>query len=431
MGREYQNGTATAMSAGGGAPGAMAGAVVGESLEELVRRGAQEMLRLALEEEVQVFLQRGRYRRGGAFRGYRNGSSPERALGTGLGMVQVRVPRVRDVPPEVAPDGYQSQLVPRYQRRTRAMHQLFAQLYLEGLSSGDFEPVFRELLGQEAPLSSSTILRLKEDWEADYQTWKKRPLGDHRYAYIWMDGVYVGCGQERDKTVLLCVVGGREDGTKELLALEEGYRESTESWKGVFRSLRERGLQAPLLAIGDGCLGAWAALEEIFPSTRHQRCWNHRVLNVQDKLPKRLQKEARVELRALWEAATRLECETRRDAYVAKLRGLGQHAAADTVLRDWNDFVAFYDFPQEHWLHLRTSNPIESVFAGVRLRTRVAKRIHKRENAVYLVFKIVDRLGQNWHALNGGRTMMTLVLAGETFVNGILQRKEASKDRAA
>jgi transposase-like protein len=231
--------------------------------------------------------------------------------------------------------------------------------------------------------------------------------------------------------VLLCVVGGREDGTKELLALEEGYRESTESWKGVFRSLRERGLQAPLLAIGDGCLGAWAALEEIFPSTRHQRCWNHRVLNVQDKLPKRLQKKAREELRALWEAPTHQECVLRRDGYVAKLRAAGQDAAADTVLRDWNDFVAFYDFPQEHWLHLRTSNPIESVFSGVRLRTRVAKRMGKRENAVYLVFKIVDRLGQNWRALNGGRTLMTLVLAGETFANGILQPKEASQERAA
>lgn len=432
MSRGYQKGTVAALSEGREAPGATAATeVIGNALDELVRDGAREMLRQALEEEVRAFLQRARYARGGVFRGYRNGYRPERMIGTGLGSVQVEVPRVRDVPADVAVGGYQSAIVPRYQRRSLATHQLFAQLYLEGLSSGDFEPVFRELLGEDAPLSGSTILRLKDNWEAEYQAWKKRPLGEHRYAYLWVDGVYVGCGQEQDKTVLLTVLGAREDGTKELLALEEGYRESTESWKAVFRSLRDRGLRAPLLVIGDGCLGAWAALDEIFPSARRQRCWNHRVLNVQDKLPKRLQAEARTELRAIWQTPTRLECEARRDRYVAKLRALGQHATADTVLRDWDDFVAFYDFPQEHWLHLRTSNAIESVFSGVRLRTRVAKHIRNRQNAVYLVFKIIGRLGQKWRALNGGQTVMTLVLTGETFVNGILQRKEAPEDQAA
>ena len=182
----------------------------------------------------------------------------------------------------------------------------------------------------------------------------------------------MGCGQEREKTVLLCVLGAAADGTKELLALVEGYRESTASWRELLRSLRDRGMASPLLAMGDGGLGAWAALREVFPSTRHQRCWNHRALNVQDQLPKRLQGEARRELRALWEAPTRLECDACRDQYVAQLRAQGQAAAATTVLRDWEDFVAFYDFPQEHWLHLRTTNAIESVFAGVRLRTNVA-----------------------------------------------------------
>jgi transposase-like protein len=183
--------------------------------------------------------------------------------------------------------------------------------------------------------------------------------------------------------------------------------------------------------MGDGGLGAWAALTEVFPSTRHQRCWNHRVLNVQDQLPKRLQAAARKELRALWEAPSRSECESRRDQYVAKLRGQGQEAAAATVLRDWKDFVAFYDFPQEHWLHLRTTNAIESVFAGVRLRTDVAKRMGKRENALYLVFKLVDRLGQNWRALNGGRTVMSLVLAGRRFTDGILEGTEEQTQAAA
>ena len=264
------------------------------------------------------------------------------------------------------------------------------------------------------------MLRLKDGWKAEYEAWKRRPLAGQHYAYIWFDGIYVGCGQEREKTVLLCVLGAREDGTKELLALEEGYRESTASWQGVFRSLRDRGMAPALLGIGDGGLGAWAALTEVFPSTRHQRCWNHRALNVQDQLPKRLQAEARNELRALWEAPTGAECERRRDEYVAKLRGQGQEAAAATVLRDWEDFVTFYDFPQEHWVHLRTSNAIESVFAGVRLRTNVAKRMGNRENALYLVFKLVARLGQNWRALNGGRTLMTLILEGRSFIDGVL-----------
>jgi putative transposase len=183
--------------------------------------------------------------------------------------------------------------------------------------------------------------------------------------------------------------------------------------------------------MGDGGLGAWAALTEVFPSTRHQRCWNHRVLNVQDQLPKRLQAAARKELRSLWEAPSRSECAIRRDQYVVKLRGQGQEAAAATVLRDWKDFIAFYDFPREHWLHLRTTNAIESVFAGVRLRTDVAKRMGKRENALYLVFKLVDRLGQNWRALNGGRTVMSLVLAGREFVDGILQPQPHEAKAAA
>jgi len=403
---------------------------VGEALEDLVRRGAQEMLRRALEQEVDSFLERGRHERSMTFRGYRNGYAPGRSVGSGLGAVVVKAPRVRDVPPEVAPEGYRSAILPRYQRRTQAQCRLFAQLYLEGLSSGDFEPVFRVLLGEDAPLSASAILRLKDTWKAEYEDWKQRPLDVHRYAYLWFDGIYVGCGQEREKTVLLCVLGAREDGSKELLALEEGYRESTASWQGVLRSLRDRGMAPALLGVGDGGLGAWAALTEVFPSTRHQRCWNHRVLNVQDQLPKRLQGEARNELRALWETPTRTECEARRDAYIAKLRAQKQEAAAATVLRDWEDFVTFYDFPQEHWLHLRTTNAIESVFAGVRLRTNVAKRMGKRENALYLVFKIVERLGQNWRALNGGRTLMTLVLEGRRFIDGVLEGDEVKAEAA-
>jgi len=320
------------------------------------------MLAAALEEEVADFLGRDRYKRGKRFLGYRNGHLPSRELTVGVSAVEVRVPRVAQVPTEVAPDGFHSQVVHRYERASASTQALFARLYLEGLATGDFEPVFRELVGETTALSPTTIVRLKGRWADEYATWKRRPLA-HQYAYIWADGVYLGVGAEAEKSALLCIVGVREDGTKELLALELGYRESTASWQDVLRSLRDRGLAAPLLAVGDGGLGLWAALDEVFPQTEHQRCWNHRVLNLQDKLPRRLQPEARRQLHAMWTADTRAECERLRDAYVAELRTAGQAPAAETLLRDWEDFAVFYHYPKEHWIHLRTSNPVESIFA--------------------------------------------------------------------
>ena len=216
-----------------------------------------------------------------------------------------------------------------------------------------------------------------DQYEQSYETWKKRPLRG-RYVYLYADGVYLKAGTERDKTAVLVVLGVDEQGHKELLAMDQGYRESTASWSEVLRSLRERGLsEAPLLAIGDGALGLWAALDEVFPTTRHQRCWNHRTLNVLDKLPKRFQSEMRKKLHALAEAPTRQECERRRDALCARLRDLGQEPAAACLARDWEDFVSLYDFPEEHWVHLRTSNPIESIFSGVRLRTNASKRLKR------------------------------------------------------
>jgi putative transposase len=391
------------------------------TLETLVREGAQRLLAAALEDEVQGFLGRRRYERGQPFRGYRNGYHADRELTVGVGKVAVRVPRVSDVPANVATDGFQSQLVRKYQRASVATQQLFVRLYLEGLATGDFEPVFRELVGETTALSASAVVRLKAQWAEDYAAWKTRRLDAHRYAYVWADGVYLGAGQEDAKSVVLCLVGAREDGEKELLALELGYRESSTSWGDVLRDLRDRGLAAPLLAIGDGGLGLWAALDQVFPTTQHQRCWNHRVLNVQDKLPKRLQPAARRRLRELAEAPTRVECERLRDVYVAELRAAGQQQAADCVLRDWEDFVRFYRFPKEHWLHLRTSNPIESIFAGVRLRTNAAKRLQTRESALYLVFKLVQRLSANWRTLNGGENLMRLVLDGAVFRDGLHQ----------
>jgi putative transposase len=401
-----------------------------DSLEAYVREGARRMLAAALEEEVTAFLGRGRYERGKPFRGYRNGYHEPRELTIGVGAVEVRVPRVADVPEEVAAGGFESRIVRRYQRASQATQQLFARLYLEGLATGDFEPVFRELVGETTALSATAVVRLKERWADEYAAWKRRPLGEHRYAYLWADGIYLGAGLEDEKSALLCILGAREDGGKELLAMELGYRESTASWAGVLRDLRDRGLAAPLVTVGDGALGLWAALDEVFPSTAHQRCWNHRVLNVQDKLPKRLQVEARRRLREVAEAETLEACERLRSRYVAELYAQGQAAAAETVQRDWDEFVTFYRFPKEHWLHLRTSNPIESLFSGVRLRTDATKRMRTRETALYLVFKIIERLGRNWRALNGGENLMTLVLEGCTFKDGVLQPRPAPEAAA-
>jgi putative transposase len=397
-------------------------------IEQLVRDGAQRMLHAALSAEVDEFLGRARYQRGAGFRGYRNGHLPARTVGVGMGAVEIRQPRVRDLPDGVEP--FRSEVVGRWERRSRTQGRLLARLYLEGLATGDFEPVFRELVGATAALSPASILRLKQEWEDEYRLWRGRPLTE-RYVYLFADGLYLKAGLEKEKTAMLIVIGVRADGHKELLAMEEGYRESTASWGQVLRGLRDRGLiEAPLAAVADGALGLWAALDDVFPTTRRQRCWNHRTLNTLDKLPRRLHGEARGRLHAIYQAPTRAECARLRAAYCVELRAKGQADAADCLERDWEDFVTFYDFPEEHWLHLRTSNPIESVFAGVRLRTNAAKRMRVRENALYLVFKLILRLSTNWRAING-RNQLSLLLAGERFVDGRLQRQPTQEGVAA
>ena len=322
---------------------------------------------------------------------------------------------------------FESSILPKRRYLSMETQRLFARLYLEGLSSGDFEPAFRQLMGEEATLSASTIIRLKTEWQAEYETFRSRSITS-RYAYIWVDGIYLGAGLEKEHSCLLVVIGAREDGRKELLAMELGYRESTESRAGTLRSLRERGLVTPLLAVGDGALGLWAGLTEVFPGTAHQRCWDHKAMNVIDRLPKRLHAETRRRLQGIWGAPTRDEAEQQRDATVAWLREGGQADAAATLLRDWDDLVAFYDYPAEHHIHLRTSNVVESIFAGVRLRTTVAKRARVRENALYLVFKIVERLATHWRQLNGGATIMTLLLTGAKFRDGILVEHPAKRE---
>lgn len=378
------------------------------------------MLQEALELEVSEFLERARYERGQAFRGYRNGHAPERAIGTGLGAVEVRMPRISDVPKEVAPDGFESKIIGRYQRVSEETQKLLARLYLEGLSTGDFEPVFRALLGETAPLSKSSVSRLEGQWQGEYEAWSKRRLDGQRYLYVWVDGIYIAAGDEEDKTALLCVLGLREDGEKELLAIGLGYRESTESWAGVLRDLRDRGMVSPMVVVGDGALGIWAALREVWPQTRAQRCWNHRIINVLDKLPKRLWSKVRKDLRTASLASTRAECKSQMEQIAAELRRAGQADAAETVVRDLEDFLTLYDFPQEHWIHLRTTNPIESPFAGIRLRTDVAKRFPNRDNLLYLIYKLMERLSRNWRRANGPN-LCRLVLDGKRFVDGKLE----------
>jgi transposase-like protein len=399
-----------------------------DAIEQLVRQGAQRLLQQALSAEIDEFLGRLRHQRAEEFRGYRNGHLPARTIGTGMGAVEVRQPRVSDVPAGAEP--FRSEIVGRYERRSRTQARLLARLYLEGLATGDFEPVFRALVGETAALSASSILRLKQEWEDEYRLWRGRPITE-RYVYIFADGLYLKAGLEKEKTAVLVVLGVTADGRKELLAMEEGYRESTASWSEVLRGLRDRGLaEAPLVAVGDGALGLWAALDQVFPSTRHQRCWNHRSLNVLDKLPRRLHAEARKQLHTIYEAPTRAECARRRAEMCVWLRAQGHSDAAECLERDWEDFVTFFDFPQEHWIHLRTTNPIESVFSGVRLRTDAARRMRVRENALYLVFKLVTRLSMNWRSINAPN-QVALLLAGETFVDGRLQRQPPTTEGAA
>ena len=392
-------------------------------LEQMAREGAQRMLQAALRAEVDSFLQRGRYQRAGEFRGYRNGHLPERSVGVGMGAVTVRQPRVSDVPAGVEP--FQSELLGKWERRSRTQARLLVRLYLEGLSTGDFEPIFRALVGETAALSPSSIVRLKDEWADEFRLWRGRPIRE-RYVYLFADGVYLKAGLEKENTAVLVVLGVSADGRKELLAMEKGYRESASSWGEVLRDLKARGLtEAPLLAVADGGLGLWAALREVYPETRHQRCWNHRSLNVADKLPKRLHAVAKATVREIYEAPTQAECSRRRAEYCTKLRASGHGDAADCLERDWEDFIAFYDFPEEHWTHLRTSNPVESIFAGVRLRTNSTKRLRSRENALYLVFKVVLRLSTNWRPING-RNQLALLLDGESFDDGRLRRTPAS-----
>jgi transposase-like protein len=394
------------------------------SLDELAREGACRMIATALEAEVADYIERFAVERDedGKRLVVRNGHARERRVTVGSGTVPVRAPRVNDkrVDEETGErKRFSSRILPAYARRSPKVTEVLPILYLHGLSTGDFGPALRDLLGEDAAgLSASSIQRLTEAWQAEHAAFRARELRFHRYAYLFVDGVNVSVRLgEDDRLCLLVVIGVREDGEKELLAVEDGYRESTDSWAAVFRDLRDRGLGCPKLVTGDGALGAWAALRDVFPHAREQRCWVHKTANVLDALPKRLQPRAKSLLHEIAEAPTRADACKALERFRAEFDAKYPKAVAK-LDKDWDALTAFYDFPAEHWRHLRTTNPIESSFATVKLRTRVTKGAGSKKAALAMAYKLLDAAQQRWRRFNG-HELVTDVLNDATFKDGI------------
>ncbi len=394
--------------------------VTEDALTEIIRSGARELLAKALELEVAEYLERFEDYRDerGRRQVVRNGYLPEREVQTGIGAVPVRQPRVRDRGREPV-ERFESKLLPRYLRRTKSVEELIPWLYLKGVSTGDFSDALSALLGKDAPgLSASTVVRLKQTWERDFEAWSRRSLLDKRYVYLWVDGIYFNVRLEEDRQCILVVMGTTEDGTKELVAVQDGFRESEQTWHEVLIDLQKRGLEAPPdLAIGDGALGFWKALAKVFPTTRTQRCWVHKTANVLSKMPKSRHPHAKKLLHRIWMASTRDEASQAlqlfADTYSAKYP-----KAVECVLKDEDALLTFYDFPAEHWRHLRTTNPIESTFATVRLRTTRTKGCGSRIACLAMVFKLAEAAQKGWRRLNGYEYLAD-VLSGVRFIDGI------------
>ncbi|MEK6756394.1 MAG: IS256 family transposase [Bacteroidota bacterium] len=390
-------------------------------LSELLKEGAQKLLAEALEAEVEKHLQRfvGLRDEQGCKLIVRNGHLPERTIQSGIGPVRVRQPRVEDRRAEEQPDVFSSQILPPYLRRTRNVEDLIPWLYLKGISTGDFPEALAALLGPNAKgLSANTIQRLKDVWVKEYADWNQRELSGKRYVYMWVDGIYFNVRLEEDRACILVVMGVTANGIKELLAVHDGVRESEQSWIEVLMDLKRRGLKnGPDLATGDGALGFWAALPKVFPKCRVQRCWVHKTANVLNYLPKKLQVSAKKMLHDIWLAATRKDAEKAFDAFVATYQA--KHPKATECLsKDRDELLAFYDFPAEHWSHIRTTNPIESTFATVRLRTNKTKGCGTRLATLTFVFKLAQNAAKTWRKLNGSALLADIV-RGVRFVDGI------------
>lgn len=378
--------------------------VVDDPLTDILRRGARQLIEQAVEIELQTLLSDTTHLRDetGRRRVVRNGHLPEREIQTGIGAVPVKVPRVHDRTGEGDRITFTSTILPKYVRRSRSLEALIPWLYLKGVSTGDFSEALAALLGRDAPgLTPATISRLKASWQGDYQSWKERDLTGKRYVYLWADGIYFHPRMDQDAQCVLVVIGATESGHKELIAIEDGYRESAQSWREVLLDLKRRGLlEAPKLAVGDGALGFWTALQEVYSATKVQRCWVHKTANVLNKLPKSQQPKAKQHLHDIYEAGTRKEANEAFD-YFLQVYGPKYSKATECLEKDRDALIAFYDFPAEHWKHLRSTNPIESTFATVRLRTAKVRGCFSRETVLTMVFQLARCAQKSWRKLNG------------------------------
>jgi len=394
-------------------------------LTEVCRQGAVKMLAKVIEDEAAAFIERYQDFRDESGRRLvvRNGHMPEREIQTGIGQVPVKAPRVRDK--SGLGIRFSSNILPPYLRRTKSLEELIPWLYLKGISTGDFSEALAALLGPDAPgLSAATVSRLKSSWQEDHQNWCRRSLAGKRYVYFWVDGIYLAARME-EKQCLLVIIAADEEGNKELVGLLDGYRESEQSWKELLLDLKRRGLEiGPKLAVGDGALGFWKALTQVYGKCRRQRCWVHKTANVLNKLPKSAQKRAKAQLQEIWMAETRSDAEKAFDFFEAAYEAKYPKAVA-CLTKDREDLLAFYDFPAEHWVHLRTTNPIESTFATVRLRTYKTKGCLSRETGLAMAFKLCLSAQKRWRKLNRS-DMMAEVIEGVKFVDGIREERIAA-----
>ncbi len=394
-----------------------------DALSEVLRSGTKQMLATAIEAEVAAYVDAHKHEvdEDGRCLVVRIGHHRGRQVHTGIGTVEVNQPRINDK--RVDTDGarfrFTSKIFPPYLRRTKHLEELIPWLYLKGISTNDFSECLQNLTGNiSASLSTSTVVRLKESWVKECQEWSQRSLTGKRYVYFWVDGVHFNIRLEEDRQCILVVMGATHDGKKELIAIADGYRESAQSWKEILLDLKQRGLEhAPSVAVGDGALGFWKALREVMPSTRPQRCWVHKTANVLNKLPKHKQPTVKSDLQDIWMAETRAEAVKAFDSCVAKYEAKYPKAMA-CLTKDRDELLAFYDFPAEHWQHLRTTNPIESMFATVRLRHRRTKGSGSRVACLAMVFKLAEAAEKKWRRLNGS-ALVRDVIDGVQFKDGI------------
>ena len=400
---------------------------VDDPLTEIAREGARRMLAAALRAEADAFVAHHAEETlpDGRQRVVRHGYGPERSIQTGIGALEMRRPKVRDRAEGVPAEKrirFSSGILPRWARRSKSLDALLPVLYLRGISTGDFQEALSALLGADAPnLSPNVISRLTGEWQKEYDRWQRRDLSARRYVYIWADGVYLQARMEPQAECMLVILGATPEGKKELVGFQVGLRESAQSWRELLVDIKKRGLAiAPEVAVGDGALGFWKALDEVFPGTRHQRCWVHKTSNVLNKFPKSMHPAVKADLRDIWQAETRAAAEAAMDTFAEKY-GAKYEKAVTCLVKDRETLLAFYDFPAEHWDHLRTGNPIESVFATVRHRTVRTKGALSQKSAKLMVFKLVQTATKTWRRLKGAN-QLPRVIEGVTFTDGVAAR---------